>query len=134
MLTNEWVAAVNPYATGNQASFDWFAFDKNSVMITGWWTDPATGQKYYLSPVADNTLGHMVVGYQYIGGVWYYFHNISDGTRGHLIVNGLTPNGQRTNALGQIVDSKGRPLTSATAFTVTENTTESLISSGAMKK
>ena len=109
VLTNEWVAAVNPYATGNQAAFDWFAFDKNSVMITGWYTDPKDGRRYYLSPVADNTLGHMVVGYQYINGVWYYFHNISDGTRGHLIVNGLTPNGQRTNALGQIVDSKGRP-------------------------
>ena len=129
VFTNEWGAIFNPYATGDQAQFDWFFFDVRSVMITGWYTDPKDGCRYYLSPVSDNTLGHMVVGYQYIDGVWYYFHNISDGTRGHLIVNGVTPDGHKTNALGQIIVN-GLPATAPSAFTATVNTTASLIAAG----
>ena len=130
-FTSEWGAIYNPYATGDQAKFDWFVFDANSIMITGWHTDPADGNRYYLSPVSDNTLGHMVVGYQYIDGVWYYFHNVSDGTRGHLVVNGTTPDGHQTNALGQILVN-GKPATDPNAFTVTLNTTASLIAAGAV--
>jgi len=130
--TNEWGAISNPYATGTQAAFDWFFFDANSRMVTGWFTDNATGLRYYLSPSKDGTQGHMVVGYQYIDGVWYYFHNISDGTRGHLLVGATTPNGEQTNAQGQILRG-GAPVTDPAAFTATANTTASLVAAGVGK-
>ena len=130
VYTGEWGAIFNPYATGTQAAFDWFVFGPNSVMITGWYLDAATGLRYYLSPISDNTLGHMVVGYQFIDGAWYYFHNVSDGTRGHLVVNGTTPDGHKTNVLGQIIDATGKAITDPAAFTATENTTASLTAAG----
>ncbi|ETP71068.1 putative cell wall binding protein [Lachnospiraceae bacterium JC7] len=46
---------------------DWYHFT-NGVMDTGWFTDPATGDRYYLNP--DGT---MKTGYLYLDGQNYYF-------------------------------------------------------------
>lgn len=34
-------------------------------MMTGWYTDTDNNQ-YYLSPISDNTMGHMVTGWYWI--------------------------------------------------------------------
>ena len=82
---NEWAAVHNPYADTlkGQSAFDWFRFDKDGFMVTGWFTDE-DGNRYYLSPVSDGTQGRMVTGWQTIDGRSYYFQEESNGTRGAL--------------------------------------------------
>ena len=83
--------------TNNATDYNWFCFDANGVMRTGWvqdkndpsvwyytgeskdssegglvkgWiTDPQDGKKYYLDP----STGVMCHGWKQISGVWYYF-------------------------------------------------------------
>ncbi|MDO4808606.1 MAG: BspA family leucine-rich repeat surface protein [Eubacteriales bacterium] len=83
--------------TNNATDYNWFCFDANGVMRTGWvqdkndpsvwyytgeskgssegglvkgWiTDPQDGKKYYLDP----STGIMCHGWKQISGVWYYF-------------------------------------------------------------
>ena len=55
-----WIYAYNPYASGTQAKADWFYFDGNGVMVTGWFTEPGTGKRYYLNPVSDGTMGRWI--------------------------------------------------------------------------
>lgn len=80
---------------------DWYYFDANGYMVTGWVTDG--GLKYYMHPVSDGTQGHMYTGWHQIDGIWYYFSDVSDGTRGHLLVNTTTPDGYSVNADGSWV-------------------------------
>ena len=82
---NEWAAVHNPYAdtSKGQSAFDWFRFDKDGFMVTGWFTDK-DGNRYYLSPVSDGTQGRMVTGWHTIDGRSYYFQEESNGTRGAL--------------------------------------------------
>ena len=100
---NRWAAVYNPYAnvSSGQSNFDWFWFDANGVMVTGWHLD-SDGNYYYLNPSSDGTKGRMVTGWVWIvdgTGVQkcYYFNPVSDGTRGKLIkdtvVEGYTVNG-----------------------------------------
>lgn len=126
--TSEWGAIYNPYAGNGQAQFDWFSFDSDSNMRTGWFTD-SDGEVYYLFEKSDGTLGHMVVGYQYIDGFWYYFQEKSDGHRGRLIKNGYTPAGEPTGPDGRVLIS-AIPVNDPVAFTETKNTTESLKAAG----
>lgn len=87
LYKDTWAAIYNPYAntTIGQSKFDWFFFDSNGFMMTGWILD--NGRKYYLNPVSDGTKGKMYVGWQIIDGQWYYFNTISDGTRGAMLTN-----------------------------------------------
>ncbi len=83
--------------TNKATDYNWFCFDANGVMRTGWvqdkndpsiwyytgeskdssegglmrgWiTDPQDGKRYYLDP----STGIMCHGWQQIGGLWYYF-------------------------------------------------------------
>ena len=83
--------------TNNATDYNWFCFDANGVMRTGWvqdkndpsvwyytgeskgssegglvkgWvTDPQDGKRYYLDPLT----GVMCHGWKQIGGLWYYF-------------------------------------------------------------
>lgn len=126
--TSEWGAIYNPYAGDGQAEFDWFAFDEDSNMRTGWFTD-TDGAVYYLYEKSDGTLGHMVAGYQYIDGYWYYFREKSDGHRGMLLTDGMTPGGQQTDGYGRILIGAG-PAADPDSFTATRNTTESLKAAG----
>lgn len=84
---NRWAAVHNPYAdtSKGQDSFDWFFFDENGIMLTGWVQDG--GFWYYLSPVSDGTQGKMITDWKEINGVWYYFNPVSDGTRGKMVTN-----------------------------------------------
>lgn len=105
---NTWVAAYNPYAdlSIGQQAFDWFLFDGEGFMVTGWYTD-GVGNTYYLNPVSDNTKGRMVTGWNVIDGKSYYFNEEPDGTRGKLYRNTMTPDGYHVNANG-VWDGKGK--------------------------
>ncbi|MDD3251256.1 MAG: InlB B-repeat-containing protein [Lachnospiraceae bacterium] len=80
---DQW-AAVYDAATG----FEWYHFDANGTMQTGWITD-AEGATYYL----DSVSGKMVTGWVVINGVYYYFNEASDGKRGRRFENEKTPDG-----------------------------------------
>lgn len=100
--TNRWAAVYNPYANtsaGFQA-FDWFRFDENGGMLTGWFTDPADGNIYYLNPHSDSTRGRMMTGWTVIDGKEYYFNPESDGTRGRMFRNEPTKDGHFLGADG----------------------------------
>ncbi len=82
---DEWAAVYNPYANpqAGQNSVDWFRFDTDGFLVTGWFTD-ADGNRYYLHSVSDGTLGRMYTGWNQIDGISYYFQEESNGTRGAL--------------------------------------------------
>lgn len=80
----------------------WYRFDGNGYMVTGWFMD-ADGNRYYLNPVDDGTLGMMRTGWQVIDGKSYYFNTQSDGTMGRLYVDTTTPDGYRVGADGALV-------------------------------
>ena len=84
---NEWAAVYNPYANTSigQNRFDWFYFDENGYMMTGWIL--YEGKRYCLSPVSDGTKGRMLTGWQLIDGNWYYFNEVSNGIKGALAVD-----------------------------------------------
>ena len=80
----------------------WYRFDQNGYMVTGWFTD-GDGNRYYLNPVDDGTLGMMRTGWQVIDGRSYYFNTQSDGTMGRLFVNATTPDGYQVGADGALI-------------------------------
>lgn len=91
LKVNTWTAAYNPYATAGQQNYDWFRFDENGNMVTGWFTD-VDGNRYFLNPVSDGTLGKMLIGWVWIADEsgaqkCYYFNPNSDGYRGKLFIN-----------------------------------------------
>lgn len=98
---NRWVAAYNPYAnlTGGQSAFDWFWFDPEGQMATGWHRD-ADGETYYLNPSSDGTRGRMITGWYLIDGIWYYFETKPDGKRGRLLRGTVTPDGYQVDENG----------------------------------
>ena len=104
---NKWAAVYNPYANvaAGQQNFDWFYFDGNGYMVTGWVLDG--GRYYYLSEISDGTLGRMVTGWNQIGDAWYYFNPNSDGTRGAMYVNTWIGN-DYVGADGRFVPGKTR--------------------------
>ena len=79
----EWAALYNPYADTSKGmpAFDWFRFDDQGHMVTGWYTDK-DGNQYYLHELSDGTKGHMYTGWHELDGKMYYFQEQSDGTRG----------------------------------------------------
>ena len=97
---------------------DWYRFDQDEYMKTGWHQDPdgrwyflhtisdgtlghmktgwyldVDGNWYYLNPVSDGHRGAMVTGWQLIDGKWYYFNPISNGKMGAMYAGGKTPDG-----------------------------------------
>ena len=108
----EWAAIVNPYAdwTGGQAPFDWFLFNGNGQMMTGWYED-GRHDLYYLDPDSAKIVGRMVTGWKQIGGYWYYFREVSDGRMGAMERNTTLPDGSVLNAQGQLVGVGGSPVT-----------------------
>lgn len=93
--------------TDGQTDYDWFRFDANGKLITGWFTDPADGNLYYMNPISNGRLGAMLTGWQWIDtdgdGLLecYYFNEVSDGTKGRLFSNTKTPDGYEVNEKGQ---------------------------------
>lgn len=104
---NKWGAIINPYANTiiGQSPFDWFYFDANGNMATGWHQE---GENlFYLNQNSDGTRGRMVTGWFWIpdqNGVQrcYYFNPNSDGARGKLIRNSVI-DGNTVNANGEWV-------------------------------
>ena len=111
----EWAAIVNPYAdwSGGQAPFDWFLFNGDGQMVTGWFED-GRHDLYYLDPDSTRIKGRMVTGWKQIGGCWYYFREVSDGRMGAMERNTALPDGSVLNAQGQLVEN-GIPVTAANA-------------------
>ena len=70
-------------------------------MQTGWFTDQ-NGNRFYLNPVDDGTLGSMRIGWQIIEGRAYYFNTMSDGSLGKLLVNTVTPDGYQVGEDGAL--------------------------------
>ena len=108
---DEWAAIYNPYANveAGQSVFDWFRFDKDGFMVTGWYIDK-DGNSYFLHSISDGTLGRMYTGWNWIDGKCYYFNEKSDGTRGALKRNFIIKDGYKTDHNGAwIVDSTIQP-------------------------
>ncbi len=100
---NTWAAVENPYAdtAKGQQGFDWFRFDENGRMVTGWFYDVTDGYWYLLNPVSDGTLGKMMTGWAYMDGSYYYLNEVSDGHRGRMYANEITPDGYRVDGDGK---------------------------------
>lgn len=98
---NGWAAVFNPYADVKKGknAFDWFLFDKDGNMLTGWYTD-ALGNIFYLNPAEGSTQGSMMAGWVFIDGAYYYFNEKSDGTRGKLLRDTITPDGHYVDKNG----------------------------------
>ena len=73
---------------------DFYYFNGNGEMLTGWLTDGTT-KKYYLDQSNSSEMGKMVRGWKLIGTNYYYFNQ--DGT---LFTSGLTPDGYAVDANG----------------------------------
>lgn len=69
-----------------QIDGNWWAFDSNGYLATGWIFDPVYRNWFY----ADANTG-MKTGWVQIDGKWYYFNPISDGTKGIMFANRMTP-------------------------------------------
>lgn len=102
----EWAAVHNPYANveAGQRAYDWFRFDEEGFMVTGWYTDE-DGNRYFLNDISDGTLGRMVTGWNWIAGKCYYFQEISDGTLGALKRNFTAPGGKVTDGDGVLTEN-----------------------------
>ena len=71
---NTWGYIVNPYAKEGQHTADWFWFDRQGNMLTGW---------------------------QFINGKWYYLNPTKDGTLGACQLGGVTPDGWTVKENGE---------------------------------
>ncbi|HJC46495.1 MAG TPA: discoidin domain-containing protein [Candidatus Lachnoclostridium pullistercoris] len=102
--------ADGTYAAGEWAYIlyngiaDWYCFDENGMLRTGWYQD-ANGDWFFLHDLADGRKGHMYTGWQWLKGSdgkerCYYFNEVSDGTRGALKTN-TTVQGYTVNGDGQ---------------------------------
>lgn len=102
MYTGRWACIYNPYANTarGQRSYDWFCFDGNGRMLTGWYTDGA-GNTFYLNPNSDGSAGKMVTGWQNIDGYTYYFdEREGTGYMGAMVRNATVG--------GHVLDASGR--------------------------
>ncbi|MDO4488083.1 MAG: hypothetical protein Q4B67_03205 [Eubacteriales bacterium] len=115
---NTWGMIVNPYAKMGQNSADWFWFDADGSMATGFRT--INGKTFYFNESSDGTLGAMKTGLVTIGANRYYFATTRDSNGGAMVtgwvdingkfyyfrndgrmaVNATTPDGYRVDATG----------------------------------
>ena len=79
-------------------SYEWYYFDADGILATGWLT--LAGNTFYLNPNSDGKKGMMMTGWQQIDGNWYFFQTVSDGTRGRMLTNATTPDGYHVDEKG----------------------------------
>lgn len=123
-LNNKWAKIQYSNDKGKLAT-DWYRFDKQSSLITGWYRDESSGKWYYMSEEAgkkngvmqigwlykdgkwyylDPVVGEMYVGWHMIGDKWYYFSVGNDGRPyGSLYISETTPDGYKVNHDGEWV-------------------------------
>ncbi len=83
-------------------SYNWYYFDQDGYMVTGWFTAP-DGKKFYLNPVSDGNQGAMCTGWNQIDGKWYYFSQEQGSGYGQLLTGTTTPDGYTVNENGEWV-------------------------------
>lgn len=97
-----WIADANRQTSSvSNETYGWvqdgkgwrFKNDDGSMKINCWYTDPATGYKYYF-----DTFGYMSTGKTFINNKWYYFAN--DGALAH---NGEVEDGLYCSNKGELV-------------------------------
>lgn len=86
-----------------QINGNWWTFDENGYIKTGWLRDEDYGGWFYLDPERG-----MQTGWVLIDGKWYYFHPTSDGRKGILYVGRLTPDGYYVDENG-VWDGENKP-------------------------
>ena len=102
--------ADGAYAAGEWAyilyngSADWYCFDENGILRTGWYQDGG-GNWFFLHDQADGGKGRMYTGWHWLKSGdgkerCYYFNEVSDGTRGALKTN-TAVQGYTVNADGE---------------------------------
>ena len=133
-IIGKWAYLKNPYAVTSlgQNEVDWFRFDDQGYMVTGWYTD-VDGNIYYLHPVSDGSQGHMYTGWHWIEGTdgllrCYYFNIESDGTKGALYRSKTAPDGSIVDENGAWVVGDGAVTreavkTASEELTVAQNST-----------
>ena len=57
-----------------QDRMDWYYFDADGYLVSGWYTD-ANGVKYYLHAQHDGTFGRMYTGWNKVDGTWQHFND-----------------------------------------------------------
>ena len=80
-------------------SYNWYFFDQDGTMETGWVTAP-DGQMYYLNTASDGKQGAMCTGWKLIDGKWYYFSQEQGASQGRLLVGTTTPDGYKVDENG----------------------------------
>lgn len=96
---NTWGYIANPYAKDGQHREDWFYFDENGAMVTGW--KQIGGKWYYFNEDHDGTLGAMQTGWIQSGDSFYYLSETPGGNEGVLLVNAATPDGYTVDENGK---------------------------------
>ena len=67
-----------------QDRLDWYYFDADGYLMSGWCTD-ANGAKYYLHSLHDGRFGYMYTGWNKVDGQWQHFNdNTEEGVYGAL--------------------------------------------------
>lgn len=95
---NQWLACLS------NNRLDWYHFNKDGYMETGWFTD-ADGRRYYLNETSDGNKGRIYVGWNWIGSSCYYFETVRGNYIGHLYQSETTPDEYTVDAEGRwIVD------------------------------
>ena len=110
MVTNDWLLDKGV----------WYFLDPDGIMMEGF-AQIALGRSddgwYYFSEKHDGTYGHVMTGWQAIGGSWYYFNPKHNGTFGRMVTNDwlldkgvwyfLDPDGKIMEGLSEIALGRG---------------------------
>ena len=93
-------SAVNCWkACEYNGTVQWYRFDANGYIISGWYTD-ADQNIYYLCPLHDGSFGQVMTGWQTIDGKDYYFETVAGKKLGRVYINEMTPDGHFVGADG----------------------------------
>ena len=108
----------------------WYYFDKSTGnMKTGWLLD-TNNKWYFLNTTTGNTLGEMLIGWQWIDGYCYNF--LLDGSMEHSVITAdsyiLNENGQWTSSTGVVMYNEDKGISSNNQVTIVE---QSILTPGA---
>ena len=108
-----------------QVEGKWYYLDKSTDnMKTGWLLD-ANNKWYFLNTTTGNTLGEMLIGWQWIDGYCYNF--LPDGSMEHSVITAdsyiLNENGQWTSSAGVVMYNEDKGISSNNQVTIVEQNT-----------